>query len=153
MARRLIRTLERIVSVPGTLDDLKKWHTLLSRIITTAPSWALLFENVRGWLVDKVAFLMALDRILLVIGWVGSLFIIGAIAWNTYQARRAVAVAASKEDVDEEDVDEEDSDEEDSDNEITWMNGDRAHVLVREVGLAGDPPDMRSPWTESIGRE
>ena len=53
---------------------------------------------------DKVAFLMALDRILLVIGWVGSLFIIGAIAWNTYQARRAVAVAASKEDVDEEDV-------------------------------------------------
>ena len=47
MAQLIIRTLERIVSVPGTLDDLKKWRTLLSRI-STAPSWALLFENVRG---------------------------------------------------------------------------------------------------------
>ena len=76
---------------------------------------------------DKAAFLMAMDRTLLVIGWVSvavTLFIIGAIAWNTYRARRAA-----------------------------WMEGHDAHVLLRDNWVAGRPPDMHSPWNESIGRD
>ncbi len=125
MARRLIRILERIVSIPGTLDDLKKWRNFLNRIVP-APAGALLSEDVRGWLMDKAAFLMATDRTLLIIGWVAvalTLFTIGAILCNTYRARRAV-----------------------------WMKEDEAHVLLRDNWLAGRPPDMRSPWNESIGR-
>ena len=47
MTRPIIRTLERIVSVPGTLDDLKKWWKVLGVLFLSVVQW---WEKARAWL-------------------------------------------------------------------------------------------------------
>ena len=82
----------RLVSLPGTVDDIKAWGRVAAPILSGS---ALLWERARGWVVDRAAALAALDGVLQVIGWISvvlSVLVVAAVAWNTYQARRGRGV-------------------------------------------------------------
>ena len=82
----------RLVSLPGTVDDIKAWGRIAAPILSGS---ALLWERARGWVVDRAAALAALDGVLQVIGWISvvlSVLVVAAVAWNTYQARRGRGV-------------------------------------------------------------
>ena len=71
MARLIIRTLERIVSVPGTLDDLKKWWKVLGALFLSVVQW---WEKARAWLagatVSRAEWVATVDMGL---WWVGTI--------------------------------------------------------------------------------
>lgn len=82
----------RLVSLPGTVDDIKAWGRVAAPILSGS---ALLWERARGWVVDRAAALAALDGVLQVIGWISVVLlvlVVAAVAWNTYQARRGRGV-------------------------------------------------------------
>ena len=119
--------LRQLVALPGTLDNLETWYGLLRRASPLLPTLPLLNQQVRDWIVEKAKFLVGLDLALEIIGYAGGAvfaFIVLVMSWNTYKARRS-----------------------------RWMDGYRAHVVTRDLGLVGDPPNMRSPWSEYVGRE
>ena len=89
MARLIIRTLERIVSVPGTLDDLKKWWKVLGALFLSVVQW---WEKARAWLagatVSRAEWVATVDMGL---WWVGTIagilavLMLLAMGWNTYK--------------------------------------------------------------------
>ena len=126
MARRIIGILERIVSLPGTVADIKEWGRILA---LSVPVWTLLWEAARDWLtevvVSRAEAIATVDMGLSVIGWCAvavTVLVILAVIWNTYR-----------------------------EHSVTWLEAHEAHVLLRDNWVAGQPPDMHSPWDESIG--
>ena len=101
MARRLIGTLERIVSLPGTVDDVKTWSVFLAGAVLSALRW---WNTVRERLAEVVMsraewvasivvmsraeWVASIDTVLWVTGTVamaltGLMFL--AMCWNTYK--------------------------------------------------------------------
>ena len=83
------RTLERIVSLPGTLDDIKRWWGLFAAFSLSAVGW---WEKGRVWaaegIVSRAEWVAAVDMGL---RWVGTFATIAlvlmllAMGWNTYK--------------------------------------------------------------------
>ena len=83
------RTLERIVSLPGTLDDIKRWGGLFAAFSLSAVGW---WEKGRVWaaegIVSRAEWVAAVDMGL---WWVGTIagilavLMLLAMCWNTYK--------------------------------------------------------------------
>ena len=85
MARPIIRTLERIVSFPGTLDDLKKWWKMLAFLPLSVVQW---WEEARAWIagviVSRAEWVVTVDMGLWWVGMIASILVL-AMGWNTYK--------------------------------------------------------------------
>ena len=128
MARRIIRILERIVSLPGTVADIKEWGRILAPAVPTGILlWEAARDRVTEIVVSRGEAIATVDMGLSVIGWcavVVTVLVILAVIWNTHR-----------------------------EHSVTWMEANEAHVLLRNNWIAGQPPDMHSPWDESIGKD
>ena len=89
MARRLIRTLERIVSLPGTVDDVKTWSVFLAGAVLSALRWwNTVRERLAEVVMSRAEWVASIDTVLWVTGTVamaltGLMFL--AMCWNTYK--------------------------------------------------------------------
>ena len=82
----------RLVSLPGTLDDIKAWRgVLLAAVVSVLRLWDTVRERLAEVAVSRAEWVASIDTSLWLVGTVaialtGLMFV--AMVWNTYKARR-----------------------------------------------------------------